>query len=56
VSGVLCVMEMSGAEEEQADIQWETLDNSQHSLRLIAESRTFTLKCSRENLWTRTAM
>jgi hypothetical protein len=56
VGDVLCVMEMCGAEEEQASTQYERLDNSQHSLRLVAESRTFTSKCSRENLETRTTM
>jgi hypothetical protein len=31
----------------------ETLDNSQHSMWLIAESRSYTLNSSRENLRTR---
>jgi hypothetical protein len=43
VSGVL------GA-KEHSDIQKEAVDDSQHSLQLIAENRNFTLSCSRKNL------
>jgi hypothetical protein len=31
----------------------ETLENLQHSMRLISESRSYMMNCSRENLWTR---
>jgi hypothetical protein len=34
----------------------EMLDNSQHSTRLIPESRSFTMNSSRENLRTRTTL
>jgi hypothetical protein len=34
----------------------ETMDNSQHSTRLIPESRSYTLNSNRENLKTRTSL